>query len=130
MEISMKSKPCPVIAIASVVMLAACAGQPETYTPTNAAPVTMPKGTIIGGSPVGHADAITQLGVEGNNNAMNQFDKLNGDGSNTQVTDNQGLQNYSKRSRSSSSARISRAPAKSFYFSPGPQLSSTRSSSD
>jgi hypothetical protein len=130
MEISMKGKPSPLVAIASAIMLVACAGQPETHTPTDAAPVTMPKGTITGGFPVRDADALTQLGVEGKSNAMNQFDKLKGDASNTQVTDHQGQQSYSKRSRSSSSSRISRAPAKSFYFSPGPQLSSTRSSSD
>jgi hypothetical protein len=119
-----------VIATASVVLLAACAGQPETYTPSNAAPVTMPKGTLTGGSSVGDANAVAQPVVEGNNNAMTQVDKLNGDMSKMQATDKQELLNDRKGSRSSSSSPISRAPAKAFYFSPGARLSSIRSSSD
>jgi outer membrane protein OmpA-like peptidoglycan-associated protein len=82
-----------VIATASIVLLASCAGQPETYTPTNAAPVTMPKGTLTGGASVGDANALAQLVVEGNNNAMAQFDQVNGDLSKLQATDNQELQN-------------------------------------
>jgi outer membrane protein OmpA-like peptidoglycan-associated protein len=78
---------------ASALLLAACAGQPQTYTPTNAAPVTVPKGTITGGASVGDANALAQLVVEGNNNAMAQFDKVNGDLSKLQATDNQELQN-------------------------------------
>jgi len=82
-----------VIATLAAVLLTACAGQPETYTPANAAPVTMPKGTMTGGASVGDANALAQLVVEGNNNAMTQFDKLNGDMSKMQATDNQELLN-------------------------------------
>jgi hypothetical protein len=112
-----------VIAGASAVLLAACAGQPETYAPSSAPPVTMPRGALSSGSSVGNANALNQLDVEGNNNAMTQFDKLNGDVSKTRATDNQEPQNYRKRSRSSSSSPISRAPAKSFYISPGARSS-------
>jgi outer membrane protein OmpA-like peptidoglycan-associated protein len=80
-------------ATVTAVMLSACAGQPQTYTPTNAAPVAVPKGTITGGASVGDANALAQLVVEGNNNAMAQFDKVNGDMSKLQATDNQELQN-------------------------------------
>jgi outer membrane protein OmpA-like peptidoglycan-associated protein len=81
------------IATVAVGLLAACAGQPETYTPTNGAPVTMPKGTITGGASVGDANALAQLVVEGNNSAMTKFDQVNGDMSKMQATDNQELQN-------------------------------------
>jgi outer membrane protein OmpA-like peptidoglycan-associated protein len=81
------------IATVAVGLLAACAGQPETYTPANGAPVTMPKGTMTGGASVGDANALAQLVVEGNNNAMAKFDQVNGDMSKMQATDNQELQN-------------------------------------
>jgi uncharacterized lipoprotein YajG len=68
-EISMKIKLGLLFAIASAILLAACAGQPETYTPTTAAPVTVPKGTVTGGASVGDSNALAQLVVEGNNNA-------------------------------------------------------------
>jgi hypothetical protein len=54
-----------VIAAASGVLLASCAGQPETYTPTNAAPVTMPKGTLTGGASVGDASALANAVMTG-----------------------------------------------------------------
>jgi outer membrane protein OmpA-like peptidoglycan-associated protein len=82
-----------IVAAMAAVVLAACAGQPETYSPTNGASVTMPKGTLTGGASVGDANALAQLVVEGNNNAMAQFDKVNGDMSKLQATDNQELQN-------------------------------------
>jgi outer membrane protein OmpA-like peptidoglycan-associated protein len=81
------------LAFASAILLAACAGQSQTYTPTNAPAVTMPKGTITGGASVGDANALAQLVVEGNNNAMAGFDKVNGDMTQMQATDNQELQN-------------------------------------
>jgi outer membrane protein OmpA-like peptidoglycan-associated protein len=81
------------IATVGIGLLTACAGQPETYTPTNGAPVTMPKGTMTGGASVGDANALAQLVVEGNNNAMAKFDQVNGDMSKMQATDNQELQN-------------------------------------
>jgi outer membrane protein OmpA-like peptidoglycan-associated protein len=81
------------IAAAAAVLLAACAGQSETYTPTNSAPVTMPKGTLTGGASVGDANALAQLVVDGNNNAMAGFDRVDGDMTKMQATENQELQN-------------------------------------
>jgi outer membrane protein OmpA-like peptidoglycan-associated protein len=74
------------------VLLAACAGQPQQYTMTNGPTVTMPKGTMTGGASVGDANALAQMVVAGNNNAMAQFDKLNGDMSQLQAAENQQLQ--------------------------------------
>jgi outer membrane protein OmpA-like peptidoglycan-associated protein len=81
------------VGLASAILLAACAGQSQTYTPTNSAPVTMPKGTMIGGASVGDANALAQLVVDGNNNAMAGFDRVDGDMTRMQATDNQELQN-------------------------------------
>jgi outer membrane protein OmpA-like peptidoglycan-associated protein len=81
------------LAFASAILLAACAGQSQTYSPTNGAPVTMPKGTMTGGASVGDANALAQLVVEGNNSAMAGFDRVNGDMTQMQATDNQELQN-------------------------------------
>ena len=82
-----------VIAAMATVLLAACAGQSETYTPANSAPVTMPKGTLTGGASVGDANALAQLVVDGNNNAMAGFDRVDGDMTKMQATENQELQN-------------------------------------
>jgi outer membrane protein OmpA-like peptidoglycan-associated protein len=82
-----------VIAAIATVLLAACAGQSETYTPANSAPVTMPKGTLTGGASVGDANALAQLVVDGNNNAMAGFDRVDGDMTKMQATENQELQN-------------------------------------
>jgi outer membrane protein OmpA-like peptidoglycan-associated protein len=92
-EISMKIKPSFPIATASALLLAACAGQPETYASTNAPPVTMPKGTITRGASVGDANSLAQLVVEGNNNGMVNFDKLNGNMSKMQTSENRELRN-------------------------------------
>jgi outer membrane protein OmpA-like peptidoglycan-associated protein len=81
------------IAAVAAALLAACAGQPETYTPANSAPVTMPKGTMTGGASVGDANALAQLVVDGNNNAMAGFDRVDGDMTKMQATENQELQN-------------------------------------
>jgi outer membrane protein OmpA-like peptidoglycan-associated protein len=81
------------IATATMLLVAACAGQPETYTPANAPPVTMPKGTLTGGASVGDANALAQLVVDGNNNAMAGFDRVDGDMTKMQATENQELQN-------------------------------------
>jgi outer membrane protein OmpA-like peptidoglycan-associated protein len=87
----MKIKPSLIVATASALLLAACAGQPATYTPTNAPPVTMPQGTLTGGASVGDANSLAQLVVEGNNNGMAHFDKLNGNLSKMQTSENQQL---------------------------------------
>ena len=81
------------LAAASAVILAACAGQPETYTMNSGQSVTMPKGTMTGGASVGDANALAQMVADGNTNAMTQFDKLGGDMSKMQATENQDLQN-------------------------------------
>lgn len=78
---------------AAIVLLAGCAGQPQTYTMNPGQTVTVPKGTVTGGASVGDAKALAQLVVDGNNNAMAQFDQLDGDMSRMQATDNQALQN-------------------------------------
>ena len=61
---------------AAVVLIAACAGGPQTYDMSGGQSVTMPKGTITGGASVGNANALAQMIVDGNNNAMSQLDKL------------------------------------------------------
>lgn len=81
------------LTIASAVLLVACAGQSETYNMNGGQSVTVPKGTMTGGASVGDADALAQTVVDGNNNAMAQFDKVDGDMSRMQATDNQELQN-------------------------------------
>jgi outer membrane protein OmpA-like peptidoglycan-associated protein len=80
-------------ATASAVLLAACAGQSQNYSMNNGQTVTMPKGTVTGGASVGDANALAQMVVDGNNNAMAGFDKVDGDLSKMQATDNQELQN-------------------------------------
>src|SRR5450631_3587063 len=80
------------IVAASIALLAACAGQPENYNMNAGQSVTMPKGTMTGGASVGDANALAQMVVDGNTNAMAQFDKLDGDMSRMQATDNQALQ--------------------------------------
>jgi len=81
------------IASASAVLLAACAGQSQTYNMSGGQSVTMPKGTMTGGASVGDANALAQMIVNGNNNAMGQFDKLNGDMTQLQAGQAQELQN-------------------------------------
>jgi outer membrane protein OmpA-like peptidoglycan-associated protein len=81
------------IAAASALLIAACAAQPETYTPTNGPPVTMPKGTPTGGASAGDANSLAQLVVEGNNHGMAHFDKLNGNLSKMQTSENRELRN-------------------------------------
>jgi outer membrane protein OmpA-like peptidoglycan-associated protein len=85
------NKSCSFLAAAAVV-LAACAGQPQTYTMNPGQSVTVPKGTATGAASVGEANALAQLVVDGNNNAMAGFDRMNGDMSKLQATENQALQ--------------------------------------
>jgi outer membrane protein OmpA-like peptidoglycan-associated protein len=54
--------------------------------------VTMPKGTLTGAASVGDANALAQMVADSNTNAMQQFDKLGGDMSRMQATQNQELQ--------------------------------------
>jgi len=89
----MKIKPSLLIAPVSALLLSACAGQPESYAPTNARPVTMSNGTITGGASAGDANSLAQLVVEGNNNGMVHFDKLNGNLSKMQTSENRQLRN-------------------------------------
>ncbi len=81
----------PVLIVAAL-LLGACGGQPQTFTMNPGQTVTMPKGTITGGASAGDATALAQLIVAGNTNAMTQFDKLDGDMSKMQATENQELQ--------------------------------------
>lgn len=81
------------LALAPALVLAACAGQPENYSMNSGQTVTMPKGTMTGGASVGDANALAQLAVDGNNNAMAGFDRVNGDMSRLQASENQELQN-------------------------------------
>jgi outer membrane protein OmpA-like peptidoglycan-associated protein len=80
------------IVAAALVLIAACAGQPETYDMSGSQSVTMPKGTLTGGASVGDANALAQMIVDGNKNTMSQFDKLGGDMSRMQASENQELQ--------------------------------------
>src|SRR5271167_2573124 len=80
-------------ATSSAVLLAACAGQPETYQMNQGQSVTMPKGTMTGAASVGDANALAQMIVNDNNNAMAQFDQLNGNMAKMQAMQTQQLQN-------------------------------------
>ncbi len=82
-----------IVVAASMLLLAACAGEPQTYTMNSGQSVTMPKGTMTGAASVGDANALAQMVANGNSNAMQQFDKLGGDMVRMQATQNQELQN-------------------------------------
>jgi outer membrane protein OmpA-like peptidoglycan-associated protein len=82
-----------VVVATSTLLLAACAGQSQTYTMNSGQSVTMPKGTVTGAASVGDANALAQMISNSNTNAMQQFDKLGGDMSQMQATQNQELQN-------------------------------------
>ncbi len=84
---------CNYILIATSSLLFACAGQPQTYQMNSGQSVTMPKGTMTGAASVGDANALAQMVANSNTNAMQQFDKLGGDMSQMQASQNQELQN-------------------------------------
>ncbi len=81
-----------ILTLASAALISACAGQPETYTMNSGQSVTMPKGTTTGSASVGDANALAQMVVDGNANAMAQFDKLNGNMNRMQAAQTQQLQ--------------------------------------
>ncbi len=62
--------------LATAVMLAGCAGQPQTYDLQGGESVTMPKGTMLGGASAGQTTALAQEIADTNNNAMTQFGKV------------------------------------------------------
>jgi len=72
-------------AVAVAVLLAGCAGQPQTYTldtgsgsePVSQA-VTVPKGTITGAASVDDANALAKEIADSNNAAMAQFRRMGG----------------------------------------------------
>src|SRR5271167_486019 len=78
--------------VASVLLLAACAGQSENYTINPGQTVTVPKGTATGAASVGDANALAQMIVDSNNNAMAGFDRVNGNLAQLQVTETKELQ--------------------------------------
>jgi outer membrane protein OmpA-like peptidoglycan-associated protein len=82
----------PSIAAATALLLAACAGQSETYTVNPGQTVTVPKGTVTGAASVGDANALAKMIVDGNNNAMAGFDRVNGNLSQLQNTETKDLQ--------------------------------------
>ena len=82
-----------IVVVSSTLLLAACAGQSQTYTMNSGQSVTMPKGTVTGASSVGDANALAQMITNSNANAMQQFDKLGGDMSQMQASQTQELQN-------------------------------------
>jgi outer membrane protein OmpA-like peptidoglycan-associated protein len=82
-----------IVVAASSLLLAACAGQPQTYQMNSGQSVTMPKGTVTGAASVGDANALAQMVADSNTNAMQQFDKLGGDMNRMQASQNQELQN-------------------------------------
>jgi hypothetical protein len=53
--------------------------------------VTMPKGTMTGGASAGDANALAQMIVNENNNAMAGFDRVNGQLAQMQATETQSL---------------------------------------
>jgi len=79
---------------AIVAMLAGCAGQSQTATlDTGGAPetVTVPKGTLTGGASTGQATALAQEIADSNNNAIKQYQKMGGQMSQLQGTENKEL---------------------------------------
>ena len=81
-----------IVVATSTLLLAACAGQSQTYTMNSGQSVTMPKGTVTGAASVGDANALAQMITNSNANAMQQFDKLGGDMSQMQASQAQELQ--------------------------------------
>jgi outer membrane protein OmpA-like peptidoglycan-associated protein len=81
-----------IVVATSTLLLAACAGQSQTYTMNSGQSVTMPKGTVTGAASVGDANALAQMITNSNADAMQQFDKLGGDMSQMQATQTQELQ--------------------------------------
>jgi outer membrane protein OmpA-like peptidoglycan-associated protein len=79
------------LAAASTAILAACAGQQETYTMAPGQQVVMPQGTMTGGASVGDANALARMIVDENNNAMAGFDRVNGQLTQMQATETQSL---------------------------------------
>jgi len=77
---------------AAVILLSGCAGLPETYDMSGGQSVTMPKGTLTGAASVGDANALAQMIVDGNKSTMSQFDRLGGDMSRMQASEQQELQ--------------------------------------
>ena len=65
-----------VIAAATAGVLAGCAGKPETYQLQGGESVTMPKGTVTGAASAGDANALAKEVADSNNNAMQQFGKV------------------------------------------------------
>jgi outer membrane protein OmpA-like peptidoglycan-associated protein len=80
------------IAVASALLLAGCAGQSANYQVSPTQTVTVPKGTVTGAASVGDANALAQMIVDSNNNAMAGFDKVNGNLNQMQATETQELQ--------------------------------------
>jgi uncharacterized lipoprotein YajG len=56
-----------VFATSSAVLLAACAGQPQTYQMNPGQSVTVRKGTMTDAASVGDANALAQMIVNDNN---------------------------------------------------------------
>lgn len=72
-------------AVAAAAILAGCAGQPESFsletTPSYSLPpetVTLPQGTMTGGTSTGQASALAKEIADSNNLAMKQFGQLGG----------------------------------------------------
>jgi outer membrane protein OmpA-like peptidoglycan-associated protein len=79
------------LAITSAALLAACGGQPQTYSMGPGEQVTMPKGTMTGGASAADANALAKMVADENSNAMAGFDKVNGQLSQMQSTEAQSL---------------------------------------
>ncbi|MFO0911330.1 MAG: hypothetical protein U0795_00100 [Pirellulales bacterium] len=65
-----------VIAAATAGMLVGCAGKPQTYSLEGGESVTMPKGTLTGAASAADANALAKEVADTNNNAMQQFGKV------------------------------------------------------
>ena len=90
------------IAIAAAAALAGCGGEPQSYSlqgPAGQENVTVPKGTMLGGASAGQTTALAQEIADTNNNAMQQFDRLGGDMSKMQSTENKELPEFPGRAR-------------------------------
>jgi outer membrane protein OmpA-like peptidoglycan-associated protein len=85
------------IAAACTLTIAGCGGKnvTEMLNTGGGAPesVNVPKGTITGGASAGQATALAQEIADTNNNTMQQFNKMGGQMSSLQSTENQELKN-------------------------------------
>ena len=84
------------LGVGAAVMLAGCAGQPQTYTMNQSdgrsQTVTFPNGTTFGGASTRQASSLAQIMVDSNNNNMKDYEALQGTSSKNLQTSQHALQ--------------------------------------